>query len=205
MNLMQNPSTASVVWIRTGVVAGLSVSLVYPAVIFLPLPKLAITVLAASMGPLLAVASLGLGELLQIPRPSVPARLGMAFNFAAGALLSAMLLVQLAVKARLQGAKASPELVGIWLGLDVAWDVYVSIGTGLFALAMLKHPRFGKVFGGIGLVIAMFLLVLNLFTFPTPPADAGLIDVGPVVGLWYLVATVQAWRSLPWVRSVVTH
>jgi hypothetical protein len=113
--------------------------------------------------------------------------------------------VQLAVKARLQGAKASPELVGIWLGLDVAWDVYVSIGTGLFALAMLKHPRFGKVFGGIGLVIAMFLLVLNLFTFPTPPADAGLIDLGPVVFLWYLVATVQAWRSLPWVRSVVTH
>lgn len=202
MNAMRNASSTSVVWIRTAIVAGLGVCLIYPAIIFLQLPKLAVYVLAAAMGPLLGVASLGLGRLLQIQRPSVPAQLAMAFNFAAGALLSAMLLIQLAVKARVQGPKVSPDLVAIWLGLDVAWDVYAGLGAGLFALAMLRHPRFGLVFGVPGLVIAALLLALNLYTFPTPPGDAGLVDLGPVAGLWYLVIVVQAWRSLRWAKSV---
>ncbi|MGD0651379.1 MAG: hypothetical protein ABSA97_09625 [Verrucomicrobiia bacterium] len=204
MNLMQKPSPTSVVWIRTGLVAGLSGCLIYPSIIFLRLPKAALVVLAAAIGPLLAVTSLGLGKLLQLPRPSVSAQLAMMFNFAAGVLVSAMLLVQLAIKARLQGAKASPEIVGIWLGLDVAFDVYVGLGTGLFALSMLRHPRFGRVFGGIGLIIAALLLGLNLFTFPTPPADAGLFDLGPIVGLWYLVVLLQAWRSMRWAHSIAS-
>jgi hypothetical protein len=33
-----------------------------------------------------------------------------------------------------------------------------------------------------------------------PPANAGLVDIGPLVGLWFLAATVQAWRSLGWAR-----
>jgi hypothetical protein len=204
MNLMQEPSTTSVVWIRIGVSAALGVCLIYPLIIFLHLSKFALVVLAATMGPVLAIASLGLGKLLQLPRPSVAAQLAMIFNFAAGILVSAMLLVQLAIKAQLQGTKASPEIVGIWLGLDVAFDVYVSIGTGLFALAMLRHPRFGRVFGGVGLLIASLLLALNLFTFPTPPADAGLFDLGPIVGLWYLVVILQAWRSIQWAHLIVS-
>jgi len=158
--------------------------------------------LPAAMGPLLGVASLGLGRLLQIQRPSVPAQLAMAFNFAAGALLSAMLLIQLAVKARAQGPKSSSDLVGIWLGLDVAWDVYAGLGAALFALAMLRHSRFGAAFGVPGLIIAALLLALNLYTFPTPPGDAGLVDLGPAVGLWYLAVVVQTWRSLRWAKSV---
>jgi hypothetical protein len=172
--------------------------------LFLHLPKPVLVVLVAALGPLLAVTTLGLGKLLQLPRPSVPAQLAVMFNFAGGALVSAMLLVQLAIKARLQGAQASPEIVGIWLGLDVAFDVYVSLGTGLLALAMIRHPRFGKVIGGIGLVLAAVLLALNLFTFPTPPADAGLFDLGPIVALWYVVVLVQAGRSLRWANTVAS-
>ncbi len=203
MNLLKENSPTSVVWIRTGVIAGFGGCLIYPLIISLHLSK-ALVVLAATMGPVLAVTSLGLGKLLQLPRPSVAAQLSMIFNFAAGILVSAMLLVQLAIKDQLQGTKASPEIVGIWLGLDVAFDVYLSIGTGLFALAMLRHPRFGRVFGGVGLLIASLLLALNLFTFPTPPADAGLFDIGPIVGLWYLVVILQAWRSIQWARVIAS-
>ena len=42
MNTMQDTSFTSGVWIRTGVVTGLAVCLVYPAIIFLHLPKLAL-------------------------------------------------------------------------------------------------------------------------------------------------------------------
>jgi hypothetical protein len=42
MNTMRNASSTSVVWIRTAIVTGLGACLVYPAIIFLHLPKLAI-------------------------------------------------------------------------------------------------------------------------------------------------------------------
>jgi hypothetical protein len=203
MNVTQQPSS-SVVWIRTGVVVGLVGCVVYPTIIFLHLPKLTLVVLAATLGPLLAITSLSLGTLLQLPRPSVPAQLGMIFNLAAGVLVSAVLLVQLAVKAELHGASVPREVVGIWLGLDVVFDVFASIGTGLFALSMLHHPRFGMVFGGIGLILAAGLLALNLLTFPTPPADAHLFDLGPFVCLWYLLAILQTGRSLRWARAIVS-
>ena len=203
---MQTPAEqrfTTLIWIKLGIWAGLATCLVYPSLVFLHLPYAGIVVLAAALGPLLGVAGLGLGRLLQIPRQSVTAKMAVAFTFTAGALVTAMLLVQLAVKARAGSSGASPELVGVWLGLDVAWDVYIGLGTGLFAVAMLRHPRFGPWFGIPGLAIASLLLVLNLYSFPTPPADAGLVDLGPLVGLWFLAATVQAWRSLRWAETTL--
>jgi hypothetical protein len=38
-----------------------------------------------------------------------------------------------------------------------------------------------------GLLVGGLLLIFNMATFPTPPENAGLVDVGPLVGLWYLV------------------
>ena len=146
---------------------------------------------------------MGLGRLLQVQRRSVAVQLAVALNFAAGALVTAMLLVQLAVGSRTHGQAVPLDLVAVWLGLDVAWDVYVGLGTGLFALAMLRHPRFRAVFGIPGLVIAGVLLGLNLGTYPTPPAEAGLFDAGPLVGLWYLAVSVQAWRSLGWAETTL--
>lgn len=95
----------------------------------------------------------------------------------------------------------APELVAVWLGLDVAWDVYMGIGTALFALAMFRHPRFGAAFAVPGLIIAVILVALNLAIFPTPPADANLFDAGPLVGLWYLAVSIQVWRSLGWAQA----
>jgi hypothetical protein len=41
-----------------------------------------------------------------------------------------------------------------------------------------------------GVLIAVALLVLNVWTFPIPPANKNLIDLGPVLGLWYLAVTI---------------
>ena len=198
---MTELASQTLVWIRLGAVAGLASCVVYPALVFLPVSRVLAGVLAAAWGPLLGVASMGLGRLLQVQRRSVAVQLAVALNFAAGALVTAMLLVQLAVRDRTQGSEVPPELVAVWLGLDVAWDVYVGLGTGLLALAMLPHPRFRAVFGIPGLLIAAVLLGLNLGTFPTPPGEAGLFDAGPLVGLWYLAVSVQAWRSLGWAEA----
>jgi hypothetical protein len=59
--------------------------------------------------------------------------------------------------------------------------------------------------GAAGVAIAVGLLALNLYTFPTPPAEAGLVDLGPAVGLWYLVVTVMLLSSLRWARAIIAR
>jgi hypothetical protein len=184
-------------WIRLGIAAGLGASVAYPLLLVVPSPLVTV-VLGALLGPLIGAASLGLCELLRLHERSVAAVLGAISNIVAGALFCAMALVQLAVR---QGTDPATGLVGVWLGLDVAWDVYIGLGTIAFAVAMLRHPRFGWWFAGSGLALGLLELVLNLGTFPTPPAEAELLDIGPFVGLWYLAATLRAWGSLGWARE----
>jgi hypothetical protein len=188
-------------WVRVGIGAGLVTCLAYPLVSMAPLPRPILVVLASTLGPALALASLGLRQALRLHEESVAADLGALFDILAGVLLEAMVLVQLAVRLRAPGQAPHAPTVGVWLGLDVAWDVYVAVGTACFAIAMLRHPRFGKPMGIVGLVLASTMLALNLSSFPTPPAEAGLVDIGPGIGLWYLVATILMWRSMSWLKG----
>ena len=188
-------------WIRFGIVGGLCASIFYPVLLFAPLPLVATAAVAAFLGPAIGIGSLGLRQLILLHGQSVPATLGAITNFAAGALFTAMVLVQLAVRYTVSEVAAPPHLVGVWLGLDVAWDVYIGLGTLFFAWAMLGHPRFRWPFALPGFAFGCLVIVLNLLTFPTPPAEAGSVDVGPFLGLWYLLATLQSWRSLGWARE----
>jgi peptidoglycan/LPS O-acetylase OafA/YrhL len=77
------------------------------------------------------------------------------------------------------------------MGLDVAWDLYIGAGTILFALCMFGRRGLGAWLAVPGVLIGVLLLIFNIATFPKPPADAGLVDVGPLVGLWYLVIYVR--------------
>lgn len=190
-------------WIRLAISLGIATSVVYPSLIFLPLPQLLTVILAAAVGPLLGLASLGLYRFLRLHQPSVSAQMAAACNLLGGTLFTTMLLVQLAVRLRTAGQPIDRQVVAVWLGLDVAWDVYIALGTALFAWAMWTHPRLGWGFTISGVVLAVLLLVFNFYTFPEPPGESNLVDLGPFVGLWYLVVTVQMWRSLNWARQVL--
>jgi hypothetical protein len=87
----------------------------------------------------------------------------------------------------------------IQLGLDVVWDIFLGVGTILLAINMFRHPRLGKIFSITGIIIALALLVLNITTFPVPPAESGSIDLGPLAALWYLAVTIRIAMSFKWV------
>jgi hypothetical protein len=72
-------------------------------------------------------------------------------------------------------------------GLDVAFDIFITISWILFALNIAKSRSFNKVLGWTGSLIALALLVLNMITFPNAPAESGLFDLGPLLGLWALI------------------
>ncbi len=212
---MQISEKASVTrtWIRVGAFAGLLATIVYPVLLLPWSPPLQIVVvLALSFGLLFSTAALGGYHFVALNRKTVTLQLGTAFNVIAGTIVNLMLVIQLTVGEYMrrylgEASEATSEetLRWIWrgvdkvqLGLDVAWDVYVSVGTFLIALNMVTHPRFGKTFGYSGALIAASLLVLNLWTFPSPPAEAGLVDLGPLMGLWGLAVSIQIIRSFSW-------
>lgn len=183
-------------WRRVGIVAGFIACVVYPLAVFVPMPTHTVTVLlGSSFGPALAIASLGLWHVLRERRESAAADVAVMSNALAGALVTAMILVQLAIRYSTV-LPVGEELTGfvrsrLWdvdLGLDVAFDVFIGLGTLLFGWAMLKDRRYGRIVGSLGLLVGgVVILGFNIVSFPTPPRDAGLIDPGPVSGLWYLL------------------
>ncbi len=187
------------VWLGVG--AGLATCVVYPLLLAFETPSILTVVLAAAMGPLLGAACWGLREFLTLDQRRLTSDLAAASNALAGALVTAMFMVQAAAKWRT--ADPSNEIKDVWLGLDVAWDVYLGLGTLLFAISAWSHPRLGRLFAVSGGLIAVALLALNLAAFPRPPGDAGAIDVGPLVGLWYLAVVIAMFRSIGWARMQV--
>jgi hypothetical protein len=188
-------------WVYLGIAGGVTACVAYPLLVFAPLPRLVTVFLAALFPPALAAASIGLLQFLALSGESVASQLGTVFNLLASALVSSMFFVQLAVRMGTGAGHPAAGLTGVWLGLDVAWDSFVALGTFCFAIAGYRHPRLGPLYALPGLVIALALLVVNLWTFPTPPGDAGLIDLGPALGLWYLAVTLRMIGSLRWVRA----
>lgn len=200
---------------KFGAICGLLVSFVYPLLIFGHLPDLAAVILMSAFGPMLGIASFGLYHFMAPVRNTVSLQIAAISNVVGGSFLTMMLLVQSATYVRMDKAieKASDPaaiemLKAIWrgvdsvqLGIDVVWDVFISLGTLLFALNMLWHPRLGKVIGIIGIALAVGLFALNAYTFPTPPGEADLFDLGPFVGIWYLVVSIMVLRSLKWARE----
>ena len=170
------------------------------------LPQPLVTTSAALFGPLLLIGSFGLKAALDAHRPSPLARLGLLLNLGASVLVTAMLLVQIGVHDAFPAAQDRSldmrqvvQMVDrVQLGLDFSWDVFVAFGTAFFALAMLRHPKFGKVLGASGLLISAALFTLNLLAYPQLPTAVGWPDAGPLVGLWYLAVSLAMLRSLRW-------
>ena len=136
-------------------------------------------------------------------------------NLAAGVTVTGMLFAQLGLNRwfELQFGTGSTDSSdrplqaafeaanGIQLGLDVAWDLFLALGTILLARNMWHHPRFGRLLAVSGRVIAVALAVANLAVFPEPPGQAGSIDLGPVIGLWYLIVTIRLAGSGRWAAA----
>jgi hypothetical protein len=191
-------------WTIMSIITGLGAVISYTLMIILPGPYLALVIVVSAFGPLLAAASLGLYHVLAESGNPIVLQLAVMFNVLGAAIFTTMLLVQLAIGHQLQSIDQGAinvtalrtSLIGVQLGMDVAWDIFIALGTLLFGISMIGDARFGWILGIAGILIAVALLILNLWTFPTPPAAKNLVDLGPLVGLWYLAVTIMLIRWL---------
>lgn len=194
---------------RTWIVAGATAAIIGDIFYFLAaaplgLPDGLVLLFGLAFGPLLSLAFIGFYHFFRLHKKSVAVQTAALFGVIAGTIVNMMIVVQAATRAAVP-SEARDELGLAWdglnmvqLGLDVSWDIYLSAATILLGVGMLSHPRFGKIWGVVTVAVGTGLLVLNLLTFPTPPAAAGLIDLGPVIGVWYLVIAIRVLTSLKW-------
>jgi hypothetical protein len=194
-----------------GAIAGLLALSVYFAAVFLPLPDVVARNLAIAMGPLLSMSFVGVYAAVSTHGDGAPLRFGAALGVAAGVVVNAMIVVQTANNALRDRALAATgtdaelqasELVWravnrVQFSLDVSWDVFIATAGILIGIAMLRHTKFGHLFGWPGILLALLLLGFNLYTFPEGPADVGLIDVGPFYALWFVAVFVRMLTILP--------
>ena len=156
---------------------------------------------------MLGLSAVGSYYFLALHKRTVSLQIAVISQIIAGALVTTMLLIQYALKL------SKPELIDpvskwawnslnhVQLGIDVAWDLYLFLGSILFAINMFNHPKFGKIFSLTGIIISILLISFNIITFPTPPAEAGSVDLGPILGLWGLAVTINILIKYKWVDT----
>lgn len=158
----------------------------------------------AGAGILGIIFFLGLYKLLTMEGTTNASYLAVIFGVMGFTFFLAMLMVQGVVMSR-TGAlflSAGEEyrstvlqiysgLRSIDLALDLVWDIFISLSVILFGFSMLKSAYFGKAFGLAGIVAGGGLLIVNIITAPVPPANAGLVDLGPVLFIWFLAVGVR--------------
>lgn len=177
--------------------------------IFGPVTERITLALVFAIGPVAIVAVLGIHELLRSSPSQFWLRVGTTFLIVAFALLNLMLVVQQMVRLQFREfrlATSDPSQVAlldaafkstnlVQLGIDVSFDVFYCLGVIAMSAVMYREPRFGRLLGGFGVASASALLVFNLATFPHGPADSGLVDLGPLTGLWWLWVIIQIKRT----------
>ena len=172
---------------------------------FLPIPAAIQRNFAFAFGPLMMVGLVGLQWVLAQQRDGILLRSGTIFGIVGAAFVNAMLVTQIANgywnEARLELATGDKEreiaellfaaVNRVQLGFDISFDIFIMTATLLLSAVMLRQRPLFPILGWVGLIAAGIPLSLNLYTFPDPPAAAGLFDAGPMVGLWFLAVFIR--------------
>jgi len=175
---------------------GLFVLLVYLLSVtgLFPFPKKLAIISLLALGPVAIFGVISLANLLRSEANAFMAEAGKAFGILAFAILEMFLCIQFGTRTYFSEHLYTPDLApakkemldmvyngvnSIQFTMDIAFDVF-------YCLAII---------GIFGILAGSLLLIFNMWTFPYPPAETGLIDLGPVTGIWWVVVIVMMIRA----------
>ena len=173
-------------------------------------PNLLFIILILAISPVAIVGVVAIGNELLEHRKSFEAQLGKYFGILAFGIFEIMLCVQLGTRAYFKEhmlgeaqqevsqevAKAIYQGVNsVQFTIDIAFDVFYCLLIVLYSYEMFRNKNYGKPIGVFGVLVGLGLLGFNIWTFPYPPAEAGLIDLGPVTAIWWIWAIIGTTRQ----------
>jgi len=161
--------------------------------------------LAFAIGPVAILGVMKIKEHLSALYDSHALRIATVFLIIAFSMFCLMIVVQQAVIAnyRTQLANADTAVAKeslrqmfllvnpVQLGIDVTFDIFYCIGLIALAIVLIGMDTKKKLLGLYGLVVGSGLLILNLLNFPAPPAESGMIDLGPATGIFWLILVIS--------------
>lgn len=208
---MTSPTTLN--WLRTGMICGIFACICYILAIFVSLPFRIDYLIFFAFGPFMIAATVGLYHYLRALHDGIALQLGVIFLGCAGITVTMMATMQGMIRGHYRESRAlaeteieKAEAITHFLavdstqqGLDMAFDIFISTGSFLFAFALLKVPRFGVMYAGSGMLIAAIGLFLNAISFPEVNAgEAGYIDPAPFFGVYFSILSLKFVRE--WIR-----
>jgi hypothetical protein len=186
----------------TGVL-GLLATAVFLAKTFIPMPDKAHLLMCMAFSPLVVAGSPGMARFLKRGSVGLLADTAGLFAVVAGAFHLAMVCVQtttvMIIRDRIAAADDAakailrPVLSGVFtvqLGLCFCWDLFIALATLLFSTALIRSGGRFILLGAMGVCIGGVFLGMKLWTYPIPPGEAGLFDLGPGVGAWYMLFSI---------------
>ncbi len=192
-------------WLNCGI-AGIVGMACYILAITIPWPETqlggSMLLVVAGAWPIFSIIySYGMYTFIAAERDGASNRLALIFGVLAFSTVLSMLIVQLAVDASFADIAKGLEdetstalargLKMIDLGLDIAWDILIGVSMIFMGVALKGRSGFGIWWAAPVMLLGVLMLGLNAATFPWPPGEAGLFDVGPFVGTFMLAVAVR--------------
>lgn len=203
--MINNDLTQLKKWLILAVVCGILANINYMLATQVSITPTVNNLLFFSFGPLLIITTIGLYKLLITQGNLISIQLGTVFLILSGVCHTIMATMQGSISAFMKGYIASAEnesqkdmLISTYksvfstqAGIDMAFDIFISLGVIMIAYSMWNHFRFGKIVSLLGILFAGTGLIFNLIAFPENAANVGLIDPSPLFGIWFLIVTIQ--------------
>jgi len=179
--------------------------LLFPILLLVSLPSPIEAFLAGIFGILFSLTGFALHHLMKYDKPTILTQIGALFIFIAGFLFNLMLMVQLTFKGYLENfylkAKTTNVEILDWitktvdpihLGMQFSNDFFTAIAMILFSVVMIKNRFFGKIWGLIGILIGVLLLIVKCYTFPLTTQNINTVLIlGPLIAIWFTVICIQ--------------
>jgi hypothetical protein len=192
-------------WLIIGFICGIVANVNYVLATQVPISPAINQLLFFSFGPLLITTIIGLYKLLSIRGNLISIQLGTLFLILSGVCHTIMATMQGSISSFMKGyisqadTESQKELLksiyksvfSTQAGVDMAFDIFISLGVIMIAHSMWNHINFGRIVSILGIVFAATGLFFNLIAFPENAGNVGLIDPSPLFGIWFLIVTIQ--------------
>jgi len=185
-------------WMRCTRVAGIVALVSYFAVPIFHLPPWLIgRWMFFLIGPAIALASFAFLQGCRYRGEDVARKIGLWATMVAGLIMHLMAIIQdgnfTTMRRRIAvaddaTAKQLEEAVlwgvnNVQLALDIGFDIWIAGGAMFLAIGLLVADR-RRWLGVLGVAAAVFALGMNIWKYPSPPAESGGVDGGPYLAAW---------------------